>query len=80
MKKVNRTQIGSPYVIAAMDLDKDDFECVVGFEANGGFLTGSVMQPDFEMGFCRLANKRCCFACSCCCDSAKSQGKSLAEI
>jgi phosphomannomutase len=49
-KKVNRTQIGSPYVITAMNQDKDDFECVVGYEANGGYLTGSMIQPDFGEG------------------------------
>lgn len=49
-KKINRTQIGSPYVITAMNQDKDDFECVVGYEANGGYLTGSVIQPEFGEG------------------------------
>ncbi len=41
-KRVRRTRIGSPYVIAAM---ADEVEagggCVVGYEANGGFLTSS---------------------------------------
>jgi phosphomannomutase len=45
-KKVIRTRIGSPYVIAGMeaasiDASKKDNQVVVGYEANGGFLLGS---------------------------------------
>lgn len=39
--KVERTRIGSPYVIAAMQNAITGFENVVGYEANGGFLTAS---------------------------------------
>ncbi|WP_420384424.1 phosphomannomutase [Novosphingobium sp.] len=40
--KVLRTRIGSPYVIAAMgDELAAGSACVVGYEANGGFLLGS---------------------------------------
>jgi len=49
--EVHRTRVGSPYVIAgmaeALSLGK---ERVIGFEANGGVLTGNLM----EMGSCRL--------------------------
>ena len=39
---VKRTPIGSPYVIAAMDRAVDQgYRCVVGYEANGGFLTAT---------------------------------------
>ncbi|MDX8405226.1 MAG: phosphomannomutase [Mariprofundus sp.] len=39
-KQVARTRIGSPYVIAAMDKAvADGAQNVVGYEANGGFLT-----------------------------------------
>ena len=39
---VRRTKIGSPYVIAAMnDASAEGAERVVGYEANGGFLTNS---------------------------------------
>ncbi len=39
--KVMRTRIGSPYVIAAMEIAMPDPEArTVGFEANGGFLLG----------------------------------------
>lgn len=40
-KKVTRTKIGSPYVIAAFDDLKNSYTKVAGFEANGGFLLGS---------------------------------------
>lgn len=39
-QEVRRTRIGSPYVIAAMDgFLQEGKEAVVGYEANGGFLT-----------------------------------------
>lgn len=50
VKRINRTKIGSPFVIEAMNEDRDDYECVVGYEANGGYLTGSVIQPKFGNG------------------------------
>jgi len=44
-KKVYRTRIGSPYVIEGMmQALRDGYERVVGYEANGGFLTGSDIQ------------------------------------
>ena len=42
---VRRTRIGSPYVIAAMDeLASEGHSRIVGFEPNGGFLVGSVLE------------------------------------
>jgi phosphomannomutase len=44
-KAVYRTRIGSPYVIADMMKAVDDGgKCVVGYEANGGFLTLSTIK------------------------------------
>lgn len=44
-KGVVRTRIGSPYVIAAMQtLLQDDRQSVVGYEANGGFLTADRLE------------------------------------
>ena len=41
-KSVNRTRIGSPYVIESMnEATKSGAKVVVGYEANGGFLTNS---------------------------------------
>ncbi len=40
-KQIQRTKIGSPYVIAEFDNLKNNYSRVAGFEANGGFLLGS---------------------------------------
>lgn len=40
-QRVERTRIGSPYVIAAMQTLATGGQTVAGFEANGGFLLGS---------------------------------------
>ena len=45
-KKVARTRIGSPYVLAGMAALSADFNRVAGFEANGGFLLGSTLEED----------------------------------
>jgi phosphomannomutase len=46
-KKVLRTRIGSPYVVAAMQQALADGDTlVVGYEANGGFLTASDITVD----------------------------------
>jgi phosphomannomutase len=43
-QRVRRTRIGSPYVIEAMAAQAaNGARCVVGFEANGGFLLGSAV-------------------------------------
>ena len=41
-KDVRRTKIGSPFVVSSMlDASARGFRCVVGYEANGGFLLNS---------------------------------------
>ncbi|TMP37658.1 phosphomannomutase [Pseudoalteromonas rubra] len=40
-KQIQRTRIGSPYVIEQLTVLAERFEAVAGFEANGGFLLGS---------------------------------------
>ncbi|BDF95560.1 phosphomannomutase [Pseudoalteromonas sp. KAN5] len=40
-KQVNRTKIGSPYVIAEFAKLAEQYSSVAGFEANGGYLLGS---------------------------------------
>ncbi len=47
-KNISRTKIGSPYVIASMNnAVKEGYKTVVGYEANGGFLTGTdIINPD----------------------------------
>jgi len=45
--RVYRTRIGSPYVVEAMLRARDQgARCVVGYEANGGFLIGSPIERD----------------------------------
>lgn len=44
LQNVTKTKIGSPYVVDGMRRAKGDV--VVGWEANGGFLTGSVIERD----------------------------------
>lgn len=46
-KKVIRTKIGSPYVIDAFSLLKNNSSAVAGFEANGGFLLASNVNTGF---------------------------------
>lgn len=43
-KHVERTKIGSPYVIAEFVTLAKEYSSVAGFEANGGFLLGSEVQ------------------------------------
>jgi phosphomannomutase len=45
-KHVQRTKIGSPYVIAEFSILAKKFNSIAGFEANGGFLLGSELQLD----------------------------------
>jgi len=50
--KVRRTRVGSPFVIAGMaEALAERRRCVIGFEANGGVLTGNFI----EAGTARLA-------------------------
>jgi len=48
-KHVERTKIGSPYVIAEFANLAKKFSSVAGFEANGGFLLGSDVQVNGKM-------------------------------
>jgi len=51
-ERVDRTRIGSPFVIAAMNAAiAEGADSVVGYEANGGFLTGT----DIELNGRRLS-------------------------
>ncbi|ULN64435.1 phosphomannomutase [Vibrio gigantis] len=50
-KRVIRTKIGSPYVIAEFAELNQSYQSVVGFEANGGYLLGS----DIEVNGKKLA-------------------------
>ncbi len=39
--RILRTRIGSPFVVEGMESFKSEYQAVVGYEANGGFLTAS---------------------------------------
>ena len=41
---ITRTKIGSPYVIRSMIESSKEYKRVIGYEANGGFLTNSILQ------------------------------------
>ena len=55
-KDVRRTKIGSPFVVASM-LEASEAGCagVVGYEANGGFLTNSNFVIPGKIAGCRLS-------------------------
>lgn len=56
LAKVERTRVGSPFVIAAMEkASLDGSKAIVGFEANGGFLTWS------DFGTLKALPTRDCF-------------------
>lgn len=48
-KKVVRTKIGSPYVIEAMNAAMTGDNIVVGYEANGGFLTATPISQNGQI-------------------------------
>jgi phosphomannomutase len=43
--RILRTRIGSPFVVEGMESLTDEYRVVVGYEANGGFLTASEISP-----------------------------------
>lgn len=79
---VRRTKIGSPFVIAAMnEAVADGAKRVIGYEANGGFLTGS----DIELESCNgtltaLATRDAVLPILAALVSAKQAGKTVAEM
>jgi phosphomannomutase len=79
--RIDRTRIGSPFVIAAMEsvLISDPDAAVVGYEANGGFLLGFTAQ-----GICGpispLMTRDCLLPILAPLAQARAQGLSLAEL
>ena len=79
---VRRTKIGSPFVIAAMnDAVESGAQRVIGYEANGGFLTGS----DIQIAGCNgvlsaLATRDALLPVLATLVSAKQSGRALAEM
>jgi phosphomannomutase len=79
---VRRTKIGSPFVIAAMNEAADEgAKCVIGYEANGGFLTGSDIELDGCNGsLTKLATRDAILPILAALVSAKQSGKTVAEL
>jgi phosphomannomutase len=79
---VRRTRIGSPYVIAALnELLAEGYSRVVGYEANGGFLTGSDLQnPAGGAVLPALPTRDAALPLIAALAAARSRGLSLAEL
>ena len=79
---INRTKIGSPYVIAAMNAAvKAGNSCVIGYEANGGFLTGTDIQVEGCSGtLTALPTRDAVLPILSALLAAKSSGKTLSEL
>ena len=79
---VARTRIGSPYVIAAMnDAAGAGYRSVVGYEANGGFLTGSdFMAASGQVTLPALPTRDALLPIIAPLVSATQQGKSLSAL
>jgi phosphomannomutase len=79
-KSVNRTRIGSPYVIESMiNASKSGAKVVVGYEANGGFLTNSDI-PMFGKSLQALPTRDAVILHLCIILLAIKEGKKLSEI
>ena len=79
-KNINRTRIGSPYVIEAMNADiRKKYKRAVSFEANGGFLTGSVLEINKHKLF-PLPTRDAMLPILCALALAKSKNKSLSQL
>jgi phosphomannomutase len=81
-KQVNRTRIGSPYVIASMLAETArGVRCVVGYEANGGFLLGStVTRSDAKAPLLPLPTRDAVLPILACLVEARRQGKTLSAL
>ncbi len=79
-KSVNRTRIGSPYVIESMiDANKGGAKMVVGYEANGGFLTNSDI-PMFGKSLRALPTRDAVILHLCIILLSVREGKRLSEL
>jgi phosphomannomutase len=81
-KRINRTRIGSPYVIASMQEETaKGSPCVVGYEANGGFLLGStITRPDAKAPLLPLPTRDAILPILACLVEARRQGTTLSAL
>jgi phosphomannomutase len=79
-KSVNRTKIGSPYVIESMvEASRSGAKVVIGYEANGGFLTNSDI-PMFGKSLKALPTRDAVILHLCIILLAVQEGKKLSEL
>lgn len=80
--KVQRTRIGSPFVIAGMEeLANDSSAVVVGYEANGGFLTQTAISSgDSSTSLAPLATRDAVLPVVSVLKMAKEQGKAVSAL
>ena len=80
--KTRRTRIGSPYVIESMQAGVDDgFSAVVGYEANGGFLTATDLRsPDTHASLKALPTRDAALPILALLHMSRKQGKTLGEL
>ena len=78
-RRVERTRVGSPYVIAGMAEAAADGGTVVGFEANGGVLLGSDVQVG-ERVLTKLPTRDAVLPLLAVLAAARRAGQSLAEL
>ena len=78
---IQRTRIGSPFVIAAMEnlQDKDSEAKVVGYEANGGFLLGFTAQAASGL-LTPLMTRDCLLPLLAPLVAARAAGQSIAQV
>jgi phosphomannomutase len=76
--RVARTRIGSPYVIEAMNAALGGTDKVVGYEANGGFLTATDFQ--FAGALPALPTRDALLVHIAVIQSARAQGLSISEL
>jgi phosphomannomutase len=80
-QSVSRTRIGSPYVIEAMNRAKaDSCNRIVGYEANGGFLTASDIAGTTDTVLTALPTRDCALPILAVLHAAASSGQPLSAL
>jgi len=79
---ISRTRIGSPYVIAAMNAATEaEYKKVVGYEANGGYLTASdIVNPETGAVLHALPTRDAALPILAVLVAASSKGQMLSEL
>jgi phosphomannomutase len=78
-RKVERTKVGSPHVIAGMEAAAHDGGTIVGFEANGGTLLGTDVEIEGKR-LARLPTRDAILPILCVLATAARDKKPIAEI